>query len=226
MSEQVFGRSGHYLQIGWVVSISLLKLIAERLATVTKTSPDETSLKLSRPTLPRLFRKGEPVRIKYCDEAAIYYWGGEVLQVSGSGNRHVAISKSGEGVTLERRKFLRLRSKIPFSFRVITGAPDGLVSGKDLYSNKMQNMSVGGIGFETELRLKVGDELQVNFHLPRSEQVGVGGWIVRSEQIRREEEYLNSVALEFLGLKPAERSQILQFLGESQMSEETEETVF
>ncbi|MDA2926000.1 PilZ domain-containing protein [Acidobacteria bacterium AH-259-G07] len=225
MTEQVSGWPSHGLQVGWAVSISPLKSSAERVATVTKTSPDETWLKLLRP-LPLLFRKGELVGIKHWDEGAIYYWGGDVLKVSGSCNQNVAISKSGPGVKLWQRKYSRLCSEIPFSFRVISSTPGRLVSGKVVYSNKTQNISAGGIAFETELPLKVGDELQLNLKLLGSQQMSTGAWVVRSEKVEREERCLNSVALEFLGLKPGERAQFLRFLAVSQTSEETEETAF
>ena len=199
----------NYPNIDWAISISLMKSIDERVATVTQTSSDETWVELSRPQFPPIFENGERIRIKHCAEESICYWSGEVLKLVGRENQNMAISIEGEGVTLCRRKSLRLSSEIPLSFIVSQAKQKDLVSEKALDS-KIQNISVGGIAFETDLALEVGDELKVNVSLPRLAQVSADGWVVRSEKVKHDGGCLNSIALEFLGLEPEKQKQIQQ----------------
>lgn len=185
--------------------------IAERVATVTQTSSDETWVELSRPKSPPVFENGERIRIKHWGQESTHYWAGEVLKVVGRGNQNMAISIEGEGVTLCRRKSFRLSSEIPLSFIVSQAKQKELVSEKALDS-MIQNISMGGIAFETDLALDVGDELKVNVSLPRLAQVSVAGWVVRAEKVKHDGRYLNSIALEFLGLEPEQQRQIQQFM--------------
>jgi len=209
MNEPSLAPSSNYPKIDWAISISLLKSIDERVATVTQTSSDETWVELSRPKSPPVFENGERIRIKHCVEESICYWAGEVLKVVGRENQYMAISIEGEGVTLCRRKSLRLSSEIPLSFIVSQAKQKELVSEKALDS-MIRNISVGGIAFETDLALEVGDELKVNVSLPRLVQVSAEGWVVRSEKVKLDGRCLNSIALEFLGLEPEQQRQIQQ----------------
>ncbi|MFQ5928800.1 MAG: PilZ domain-containing protein [Acidobacteriota bacterium] len=202
------------LSIGQAISISLLQSCAEQAATVTKTSPDEISLELSTPTSPLSFQEGEQVRIKCLEEGVVYCWDAEVVEISGPGNKHVEVSIRGEGVTVERRKSLRVSSSIPFSFMVIDADETYLV-GERVLNVTTQDITVGGLKFETSLPLNVGDTLEMNLHLSPSQQVNAVGWVARSEPVERDGKYLNSVALEFLQLEAEEQKQLLQFLAQS-----------
>ena len=212
---------GHPFEVESAVAISLLKSIAERVAIVTEVTPDEIWLKLRRPTLPLPFEKGQPVRIKQCSEGNIYYWNAEVLSVSGSEKQNVAISLRDEGMTLQRRKYFRLRSEIPLSYTVIQASESQLLPEKVL-NLKTQNISEGGLAFETDLPLKVGDELQVNLDLPSSQHVSAAGWVVRTEQIEEKGKYVHSIGLEFLELKPEVRTQLRLFLDQAQRVESSQ----
>lgn len=209
MSEPSLAPSSNSPQIDWAISIALMESIAERVATVTQTSSDETWVELSRTKSPPVFKSGERIRIKRWDEGSIYYWAGEVLKIVGSANQNMAISIKGEGVTLCRRNSLRLSSEIPLSFIVSQAKQKELVSEK-AFDSMIRNISVGGIAFETDLALEVGDELKVNVSLPRLVQVSAEGWVVRSEKVKLDGRCLNSIALEFLGLEPEQQRQIQQ----------------
>ena len=79
-----------------------------------------------------------------------------------------------EGMTLGRRKSFRLRTEIPFSFIVTQAAQKGIVSQKACDS-MIRNISEGGIAFDTNLSLKVGDELKVDVCLPGPTQMSAEG---------------------------------------------------
>lgn len=216
MSEIRQEVADHYPQIGERVSLALMKSLTERVATVTEIAVDQTLLELTRTTLPSPFKQGEPVWMKYCDAQDIFFWGGLVINVSGSQNQTVAIFDSGHWVRLERRQYSRLIVDIPIAYRVVS-ALSTQVSTEAVFSSQIQNMSVSGLAFDTEVPLEVGDELQVNLDVAWPQELNVSGWIVRSEPIHQGGKCLNSVALEFLGLKTRERNLILEYLDEAQV---------
>ena len=217
MSETLPGTPDPSPQIGERVSLALMKSISERVATVKEILPDETLLELTSPTLPLPFKQGEPVWMKHCPDAQdIFYRGGVVNNVSGPQDQTIAFSDSGLWVRLERRKHSRLALDIPITFRVVS-ALSSKVSTQVVFSNTTQNMSVGGLAFETEVPLETGDELQIALDLAWPQELSVSGWIIRSEPIQSGDKCLNSVALEFLGLKTRERNLILELLDEAQV---------
>ncbi|MDA2930268.1 PilZ domain-containing protein [Acidobacteria bacterium AH-259-O06] len=115
---------------------------------------------------------------------------------------------------MERRKSLRVSSSIPLSFMVIDADQTYLI-GERVLNVATQNITVGGLRFETSLPLKVGDTLEMNLHLSPSQQVNAVGWVVLSEPVERGGKYVNSVALEFLQVEAEEQKQLLQFLAQS-----------
>ena len=213
MSSQVLDRYDHCLHEGWTVSVSRLTSIAERVARVVKSSPGETWLKLSRHDTPSPFETGEPVRIKHWDEPVISYWEGKVGKLAGD-NQTVTISNQGQGITLGRRRYSRLSLGIPTSFQVMHTSSD-VIETHTIYSDRIRNMSAGGLAFDTSLALEVGDELEVELDLHHLQSVRVGGWIVRSKPIEGNSRY--SIALEFLGLGQEEQEKLLKFLDHYQL---------
>ena len=213
MSSQVLDRYDHCLHEGWTVSVSRLTSIAERVARVVKSSPGETWLKLSRHDTPSPFETGEPVRIKHWDEPVISYWEGKVGKLAGD-NQTVTISNQGQGITLGRRRYSRLSLGLPTSFQVMHTSSD-VIETHTIYSDRIRNMSAGGLAFDTSLALEVGDELEVELDLHHLQSVRVGGWIVRSKPIEGNSRY--SIALEFLGLGQEEQEKLLKFLDHYQL---------
>ncbi len=102
-----------------------------------------------------------------------------------------------EGVTAQGRKSYRVRARIPLFLTVIDAAVSQLV-GEHFVNFKTQNIGVGGLEFETNLPLKVRDKVALKVHFKPSCEIDAVGSILRSTQVEREGEKLNSVALEFL----------------------------
>ncbi len=200
-----------YLRVGLKLSIApLLKPSAELAATVTQISPDQIDFELLRSTSERSFREGDQVRVKYWEDA-VYYFDSQILTVSGSADEQVAVSRPSEGISVQRRKAVRVRVPIPFSFTVITAVKTELV-GETVPDNQTQNISLGGLKFETSLPLALGDRLEIDLHLTPSQSVNAVGWVVRSEAIERDGKSLHAVAIEFLQLEAKEQHQFLLFL--------------
>ena len=200
-----------YLRVGLKLSIApLLKPSAELAATVTQISPDQIDFELLRSTSERSFREGDQVRVKYWEDA-VYYFDSQILTVSGSADEQVAVSRPSEGISVQRRKAVRVRVPIPFSFTVITAVKTELV-GETVPDNQTKNISLGGLKFETSLPLALGDRLEIDLHLTPSQSVNAVGWVVRSEAIERDGKSLHAVAIEFLQLEAKEQHQFLLFL--------------
>ncbi len=200
-----------YLRVGLNLSIApLLKPSAELAATVTQISPDQIDFELLGSTSERSFREGDRVRVKYWEDA-VYYFDSQILTVSGSADEQVAVSRPSEGISVQRRKAARVRVPIPFSFTVIAAAQTELV-GETVSDCQTQNISLGGLKFETSLPLAPGDRLEIDLHLTPSQFVNAVGLVVRSEAVERDGKSLHAVGMEFLQLEAKEQNQFLLFL--------------
>ncbi len=214
MSNQSADGLDQGLKIGLAVSIQGSSQ-EEFAASVATSCSDEIWLELSRPCLELPFQRGERVRIKYWNEQAIVYcWDADIIQIAGTGNQHVAIAMRGKGITIQRRRYHRVEYAIPFSFSVIDAAEAGLI-GEKFAKAKTQNISVAGLRFETSLGLKAGDKLEMNLRLSTSQSVKAVGWVVRTEAVPKNDKVLSAVALQFLQLHEEDQIQLLEFLAQS-----------
>ena len=163
--------------MGQTISISLLKPSTEMAATVLRISSEQVYLELTRPTSQRSFQEGERVRIKYWNEQEVYYFDSDILRVFGFSHQQLAISRPSEGVAVQRRKAYRVRKAVPFSFTVIEAAEAHLI-GEKIDQSRTENLSVGGLAFDTDLPLRLRDKLEINLHLPSSQAVNAVAWVV------------------------------------------------
>ena len=183
MSTNDNGNSDLYLKVGLALAVQG-EAEGELGATLKTISPGQLGLELSRPTLSlRLpFQAGESVGIRYWDKAAIVYsWDAVVVDTSGLRKQRVEVSID-RGVVVQRRKSCRVCLPIPFSFTVIGAAESQLIS-KKVLKGISQNISAGGLVFETSLPLKVGDQLVLNLHSSSSSNFDTRGWVVRSQPV-------------------------------------------
>ncbi len=200
-----------YLRVGLNLSIApLLKPSAELAATVTQISPDQIDFELLGSTSERSFREGDRVRVKYWEDA-VYYFDSQILTVSGSADEQVAVSRPSEGISVQRRRAARVRVPIPFSYTVIAAANTEIV-GETVSDCQTQNISLGGLKFETSLPLAPGDRIEIDLYLNPSQVVNAVGWVVRSEAVERDGKSLHAVGMEFLQLEAKEQTQFLLFL--------------
>jgi len=210
MSKNGNGNSDLYLKIGLALTIQG-KAEGELEATLKTISPGQLGLELSRPTLKLPFQTGEKVGIRYWDRGAIVYsWDAEVVGTSGLRKQRVEVSID-RGVMVQRRKSCRVCLPIPFSFTVIGAAESQLIS-KKVLKGTTQNISAGGLVFETSLALKVGDQLALNLHLPSSSNFDTRGWVVRSRPAENRADDLQSIALMFQQREAKEQERLVKFL--------------
>ena len=202
------------LDVGRAVSVK--SRASEPLAaTVAEISSTAIRLRLVRSVSILPFRDGDQVLIKYWDEGSVaYYWEADVVSVEGPGNKDLTLSMLGVGMSVQQRKSYRISSAIPFSFTVIDAA-DAKLDGQKVSDATTQNVSVGGLLFETQLPLTVGDKLEVSLR-HRSTPVNGVGWVVRCETAQSAgKAALNSVAVEFFHIDDEDQYRLLEILVEA-----------
>ena len=210
MSKNGNGNPDLYLKIGGTLTLQG-KTEEELGATVARISPGRLGLELSGPTLKLPLQVGEKVGIRYWDKGVIVYsWEAEIVDTSGLRKQRVEVS-IGRKVVVQRRTSCRVCLPIPFSFTVIGAADSQLISQK-AFKGTPQNISAGGLAFETSLPLEVRDQLAVNLHLSSSSNLDTRGWVVRSQPVENRGDDFQSIALMFQQLEAKEQDQLLKFL--------------
>lgn len=188
--------------------------IENQKATVVKISPKtEIRLELSEPCSENDYQNGEQVWVQYRDQGTVYCWKAEVVSVSGSGNRSVALSIESDGMILQQRTTSRVRVPIPFSF-LVTSATESSLNNQKRHDYKVRDISVGGLRFETQLPLKAGDKLALELQLSSSQRLRAFGSVVRSQGIEYYGKCLNSVGVQFLQLDPEDQQLLAELLAQ------------
>jgi hypothetical protein len=149
------------------------------------------------------YQNGEQVWVQYREKGTIYCWNAEVVKVSGPDNRSVTLSIASDGMILQQRQAPRIRVPVPFSF-VVTGASEPSLMNQKFHDCKVRDISVGGLRFETQLPLKVGDRLALELQLSSSQRLRAFGSVVRSKKIEYHGKCLNTVGIQFLRLDSEE----------------------
>ncbi len=212
MNENGNGNLDLYLKIGQALAVQG-EAKGELGATLTSISPGRLGLELSRPHLRLPFQAGDKVGIRYWDKGAVVYsWEAEVVDTSGPRKQRVEVC-IGRKVMVQRRTSCRVCLPIPFSCTVI-GATDSQFISKKALQGTTQNISAGGLAFETSLPLEVGDQLAVNLHLSSSSNFDTRGWVVRSQPVENREDDSRSIALMFQQLEAKEQDRLLKFLAQ------------
>jgi c-di-GMP-binding flagellar brake protein YcgR len=175
VSEKSGGFDG-YLKPGLIVSLQA-KSQPEVAAVVSSVTKDLISVNPITHGSELTFQEGEQLRIKNWDqETAVYYWTADIIKILSEQNL-VTLSAQTYGKT-QRRASYRVTSPVRFSSTVIE-ATDTEFTGKRIADHNSKNLSVNGVLFETDLPLKVGDRMGLDFHLPHT--VNATGWVVRSD---------------------------------------------
>ena len=182
-------------------------------ATVVFHSAKEIKVKLARTPSQAPFQSSEEVRIKYWDEGTVaYHWNGEVLEVDG--DREMTIAVQDRGIAVQRRRAYRAALEVPLTITVMDAADAALEPGTTV-SGRTENVSTGGLLFETDLPLGIGDKVEIRLEFTSSDQVSAVGWVVRATPVEQSEESRRAIALEFLQIEEDEQSRMLYCLAHS-----------
>ena len=114
------------------------------------------------------------------------------------------------------REFFRLKLSVPFSFTVLE-AKDPQIARNQTFTYRTQDLSGGGLRFETHLPLVRGDSLQLHLILPTSEPVKVHARVVWSKRSSEEGDEVYKGGLEFVDIDEEEQDRIIGFIFRSQI---------
>jgi len=210
MGQNETPESWSRLEVGRRVIVSSLEKTGRMVpAKITKVSPQQFELEATRSTAGVAFQEEEKIRVQYSEDQVLYCWDGKVNQVSDRESRSAAFSLTGVGLTIQKRKSPRVEVSIPLSFMVFDAANTEII-GDELVEVTTTDISVSGVSFNTDLPLKVGDQLKLTLQIP-AEPVNALGWVVRCAP----EKENSWVAVEFLNPEEKEQNQLMKFLVEA-----------
>ena len=178
-------------------------------ALVTGASQLRVQLRPILATLSLPFKEEQQVRIDYWEEDVVHTWAGVVAGVSNNGGQFVTVLLCGNHVTIERRVSSRVRRSIPFLFTVIDAAEPSLMGQQDHHA-KTQDISAGGIKFETSLPLQTGDRLGIGLLASPTEPIGTIGLVINSEESA--EAQVSLIRVQFLPSEDHVKTALLEFL--------------
>ena len=115
-----------------------------------------------------------------------------------------------------KREFFRLKLSAPFAFLVIE-SKNPRIATNQVYSNQTQDLSGGGLRFETHLELQLGDRLQITLHLPSMSPVKVDAEVVWSQPVETPEGEIVIGGLKFLDIDEDEQDRIIGYLFRAQI---------
>ena len=174
---------------------------------VIKIFEDEFWVRMSPAEWP--FEEGDEARLQYFGEGILYAGEVKILKVP-SGSPYAAISVPDEVTALQRRAALRIPMEIPLAFSTSAG---------EMVNSTTRDISTGGLRFESEVPLEVGDKTKVTLNLTATEEVSAGVKVITSFQIEQDGQTLVSVGTQFVELQLDDQIKILQFLIDAQPEE-------
>ncbi len=198
----------HPLSIGRSISVCPQHPEHDFPAVVTDISPENIHVEIVNPHSSLPFKTGDVVLVTYWVEEELFYYGPTVLGVSGT---NLVLSTPVSKMEVQRRKSYRLGASFPLSYIVIDAAKSDLI-GQTVTDCKTQDLSVGGLKFESDLPLEVGDTLAVTLHLSSLPTMKAYGWVVWTKESERDGPSRLVIGLAFLQLGPEEQVQLIHFL--------------
>ncbi|HSR70377.1 MAG TPA: PilZ domain-containing protein [Acidobacteriota bacterium] len=119
-------------------------------------------------------------------------------------------------MVINKREFFRLKLAVPFSFSVMK-AQGADVPGSRTFHYQTQDLSGGGLRFETDLELVPRDELRLTLLLPEARPIEVTARVVWCQEVEVEEENMLVGGLEFVDIDQEEQDRIVGFLFKAQI---------
>jgi len=203
------------LKVGSPVSICPQKPECEFPGVITDISPETIRVELLEPTLPLPFKSGDGALVLYWQKDELYYFGPKVLEASGP---NLVLSAPDSTMDVQRRTSYRLSASVPLSYTVVNATKSEL-TGRIITESRTEDISSGGLKFETDLPLELGDTLVVSLDLSPAPKMTLHGWVVWTEKIEKEGQLRFLIGLAFLQMEPEEQIRLLQFMTRFQTSD-------
>ncbi len=175
---------------------------------VRESSDEETHITLPDvPTLPGFFKENFPVSLKLIDQFGVHQGETKILRTVTKPSLGIVVTPPGQYQTKQDRKFYRIPQAIPLQISVLAD------STKNNVRAVSEDISAGGIQFETELPLEIIDQVQVRFEMTlrgqKPEDVRLKSKIVRVKELSPERRL---VAIEFLDVNERQREQMVRWV--------------
>lgn len=210
------------VKVGQLISLCRTDSSSELAAAVVRME-DGMWIELLRPVPEITFGRGEKIRIEAWDEDGSYTFHSIVQEAVSDPRPGLRISKPTTGFAVQRKKSDRSRWSVPFSFSVLS-AEDSDINGKTVPYARTQEISLGGMAFESNLPLSRGDQLKVRLTLlPSPHRLKLMAKVIRSTPTAAAEASgTNRVTLQFSELAPAEYNNLLLFLAKNDPGSESD----
>jgi len=112
--------------------------------------------------LPQEYGVGAPVTLKTWDQLGLHFGSTRVLRhldqlAMGVG---LAVARPASYATMQRRATFRVPARLPFAFKVCSAEKPSAM-GRGEHTGTTDDVSAGGMRFQTDLPLSVGDEIEM-----------------------------------------------------------------
>lgn len=178
-------------------------------AVVARITPAQLELDVPDPSVKLgLLSTGQRIVVQFWDPMGIYRAKTTVLRVQTDRARRIYVAKPAQVEAQQRRQFFRVEVCVPFTFQRVldkTDSPDA-----PFFQEKTQDLSGGGLRFETDVALAMGERLEVALELSEKTPINVEGDIVRKAPARKPDRH--SIGLNFVAIQEGARDRLIAFL--------------
>ncbi len=154
-------------------------------------------------------RPGTVVKVIYTDNVAVYTFSAEVLSQNLSNPSILLLNKPIDSKRIQRRNFVRLDTRLTVN---LTRLDDKFIPSGETFSATTVDISGGGMMFEGNTLLQMGDVLEAVICLNEHETVRAIGRIVRIMENPPKSRNRYSVGFEFIIIEETERDKIIRFI--------------
>jgi predicted enzyme related to lactoylglutathione lyase len=156
-------------------------------------------------------KQGESVQLQYYDATGAFSADAEIVKISPTDDRFVALSIPQDSSEVQRRAAPRVRSVLPVSLSLFV-SPEGDEVSEEVFDAHSHDISTGGIRLETEVQLTKGDKLQLSLALSDSEVVTTHAKVMATQQAEVQGKTMTSAGLQFVEMQLEGQITLLQYL--------------
>lgn len=156
-----------------------------------------------------LLRPGLGIVVQFWNDLGIYRAHTSVVRVHADRLRRLTVETPERVETQQRRAYFRVDVRVPLSFR--RGMPEDLMSETPYAPTFTKDLSGGGLRFETDEPISIGDPLELLVELPElPSPLAVLGVVVRKAPTRKQG--TNAIGAHFVTIHETARDKLIAFL--------------
>ncbi len=159
-------------------------------------------------------RVGDTVTVSYFGQTAGYSFTTKVIGTNYQKLPLIAVQKPQEITKIQRRKYIRISTRIPVRFLILDDKKQPASS--DVYCTETIDISGGGAAIISPVKLSREDCLDMELDIPRRGTIRVVGRVARVEETRSEYGIRYLIGIDFLVIDESDRDKIIQYVFELQ----------